>query len=203
MNSFKTLSHSFEAEMTERRSVFLGYATPVGSEEEALEFIGKIKKRHSDATHNVYAYILRGSISRFSDDGEPHGTAGLPVLEVLRKENVTDAVIVVTRYFGGILLGAGGLVRAYSAAAKLALDGAEVRECKPHTSFKLSCSYSDFQKLTRIFEAHGVVKTDIQYSEAVDFYGYCLEAQYNSLCESTSNTTGGRCILEAGETNFL
>ena len=88
--------------MTERRSVFLGYASPVTTEEEALEFIAKIKQRHSDATHNVYAYILRGSISRFSDDGEPHGTAGLPVLEVLRKEDVTDAVIVVTRYFGGI-----------------------------------------------------------------------------------------------------
>ena len=104
--------------MTERRSVFLGYASPVTTEEEALEFVAKIKKRHSDATHNVYAYILRGSISRFSDDGEPHGTAGLPVLEVLRKEDVTDAVIVVTRYFGGILLGAGGLVRAYSASAR-------------------------------------------------------------------------------------
>ena len=84
MKPFKTLSKPSETEMTERRSVFLGYASPVTTEEEALEFIAKIKKRHSDATHNVYAYILRGSISRFSDDGEPHGTAGLPVLEVLR-----------------------------------------------------------------------------------------------------------------------
>lgn len=182
--------------MTERRSVFLGYASPVTTEEEALEFIAKIKKRHSDATHNVYAYILRGSISRFSDDGEPHGTAGLPVLEVLRKEDVTDAVIVVTRYFGGILLGAGGLVRAYSASAKLALDAAVVKECKPFVLFGITCGYGDYQKLGRLFELNGVKNAETEYGEGVCVTACCPEERYDALCVAVRDVTGGKAMPE-------
>ena len=182
--------------MTERRSVFLGYASPVTTEEEALEFIAKIKKRHSDATHNVYAYILRGSISRFSDDGEPHGTAGLPVLEVLRKEDVTDAVIVVTRYFGGILLGAGGLVRAYSASAKLALDAAVVKECKPFVLFGIACGYGEYQKLGRLFELNGVKNAETEYGEGVCVTACCPEERYDALCVAVRDVTGGKAMPE-------
>lgn len=202
MQAFKTLSHSSETEMTERRSVFLGYASPVKSEDEALEFIKKIKKRHSDATHNVYAYILRGSISRFSDDGEPHGTAGLPVLEVLRKEDITDAVIVVTRYFGGILLGAGGLVRAYSAAAKNAVDAAEIRECSPKTGFYIACGYSDHQKLIRILESHDAGKCETEYGENVKITTYCPESSFEALCEDIKDATGGRVVPVKTETFY-
>ncbi len=202
MTSFKTLSHHFEAEMTERRSVFLGYASPVTTEEEAIEYIAKIKKRHSSATHNVYAYILRGNISRFSDDGEPHGTAGLPVLEVLRKENITDAVVVVTRYFGGILLGAGGLVRAYSAAAKLAVDGAEIKECTSHVCFSVNCTYSDNQKLLRIFEEYNVQNIKSEYSENVTVTGMCLEKNFEPLKKAITDITGGRVNAEITDTVF-
>ena len=196
MKPFKTLSKPSETEMTERRSAFLGYASPVTTEEEALEFIAKIKKRHSDATHNVYAYILRGSISRFSDDGEPHGTAGLPVLEVLRKEDVTDAVIVVTRYFGGILLGAGGLVRAYSASAKLALDAAVVKECKPFVLFGITCGYGEYQKLGRLFELNGVKNAETEYGEGVCVTACCPEERYDALCVAVRDVTGGKAMPE-------
>ena len=196
MKPFKTLSKPSETEKTERRSVFLGYASPVTTEEEALEFISKIKKRHSDATHNVYAYILRGSISRFSDDGEPHGTAGLPVLEVLRKEDVTDAVIVVTRYFGGILLGAGGLVRAYSASAKLALDAAVVKECKPFVLFGITCGYGEYQKLGRLFELNGVKNAETEYGEGVCVTACCPEERYDALCVAVRDVTGGKAMPE-------
>ena len=196
MKPFKTLSKPSETEMTERRSVFLGYASPVTTEEEALEFIAKIKKRHSDATHNVYAYILRGSISRFSDDGEPNGTAGLPVLEVLRKEDVTDAVIVVTRYFGGILLGAGGLVRAYSASAKLALDAAVVKECKPFVLFGITCGYGEYQKLGRLFELNGVKNAETEYGEGVCVTACCPEERYDALCVAVRDVTGGKAMPE-------
>ena len=112
---YKTIRNAAEDEFVEKRSRFIGHALPVTTEEEALAFIAEMKSKYWDASHNVYAYILReGGIQRFSDDGEPQGTAGIPTLDVLRKEGLTDLVVVVTRYFGGILLGGGGLVRAYS-----------------------------------------------------------------------------------------
>ena len=120
---YKTIRQAASAEFVEKRSRFIGYISPVQTPEQAAEFIDSIKSQHWDATHNVPAYILReGNLCRFSDDGEPQGTAGMPVLSVMQKEGVTDCAIVVTRYFGGILLGGGGLVRAYSHSAKLALD---------------------------------------------------------------------------------
>ena len=116
---------SASAEFIERKSRFIGYIAPVSSEEEARAFIAAIREKHADATHNVWACLLRGgAVARCSDDGEPQGTAGLPTLDVLRKSGLDDCVVVVTRYFGGILLGAGGLTRAYSAAAKAAVDAA-------------------------------------------------------------------------------
>ena len=121
-----TLLKSGSATLVEKKSEFIGYACPVKDEDEAIEFVKSIKKKHSDARHNVYAYMIGQNIARYSDDGEPQGTGGIPVLDVIRKSGFTDAVIVVTRYFGGILLGAGGLVRAYSAAAKMAVDDAGI-----------------------------------------------------------------------------
>ena len=125
--SYVTIGKEGSATLVEKKSEFIGYAAHVENESEALDFIAKIKHRHSDARHNVYAYVLKkNNIMRYSDDGEPQGTAGMPVLDVIRKTGFTDAVIVVTRYFGGILLGTGGLVRAYSASAKLAVEDAGI-----------------------------------------------------------------------------
>lgn len=163
---YTTLAKEASAELTEKKSVFIGYASPVKTEKEAIDFIAKIRKKHADARHNVYAYQLNGGgIARYSDDGEPQGTAGVPVLDVIKKSGADDCVIVVTRYFGGILLGTGGLVRAYSAAAKLAVDAAEVVTYESFREFRLSCDYSAYQKLEAELPKYGV-KVD-----SVDFGG--------------------------------
>ena len=124
---YKTVQKSSNDEFVEKRSRFIGYCTPVKSEQEAVDFINAKRSEHWNATHNVYAYSLReGNIKRYSDDGEPSGTAGMPVLEVITNNDVFDVCIVVTRYFGGVLLGTGGLVRAYSKGVKLALQASKI-----------------------------------------------------------------------------
>ncbi len=168
MKSFKTVRSECSAEFTEKKSVFIGYIKPVSSEEEAQEFIAGIKKKHADATHNVYAYILEGTeIARFSDDGEPSGTAGMPVLEVIKRGGLTGVAVVVTRYFGGILLGAGGLVRAYAKAAKLAIDASGVCEFRPFSVFELSVDYSDYEKIRKELGRFSVKLDDTQFSDCV------------------------------------
>ena len=124
LKPYKTARAASETEFTVNKSRFIGRCFPVSSEEEALARLDEIRKLHHDATHNCWAYNLRGGIMRFSDDGEPGGTAGMPMLQVLQRENLHNVVCVVTRYFGGILLGAGGLVRAYTKGAKIAVDAA-------------------------------------------------------------------------------
>lgn len=125
--AYKTIYEKAEASFIEKKSEFIGYIAPVRTNDEAVEFINSIKAMHRKAAHNVYAYILRdGNITRYFDDGEPQGTAGVPVLDVLQKEGLTDVCVVVTRYFGGILLGGGGLVRAYSHGCKIAVDAAKI-----------------------------------------------------------------------------
>jgi len=125
---YKTISKEATVEMEEKKSRFIANVKPVSSEEEALEFINNIRAKYWDATHNVYAYYISGEniIQRFSDDGEPSGTAGMPVLEVIKRMELKDLVVVVTRYFGGILLGASGLVRAYSKSAALGIEAAGI-----------------------------------------------------------------------------
>ena len=123
MKEYKTVEFESKDEFIEKKSRFIGYVKPVKTQEEATEFINAIKSKHWDATHNVSAYVLRdNNIQRSSDDGEPSGTAGVPTLDVLLKEGIVDTCVVVTRYFGGTLLGAGGLIRAYSHASKIAVD---------------------------------------------------------------------------------
>lgn len=163
-----TIKHEASAEFEEKRSIFIGYAKPVKSEEEAAEFIKKIKSKHKDATHNVFGYTMKnGIIARYSDDGEPQGTAGMPVLDVIRKSGVDDACVVVTRYFGGTLLGAGGLVRAYSQAAKIALEAAEIVTYEPYTELSVPCSYSDYQKISAELPKYGAIIDDTEFSDNV------------------------------------
>ena len=163
-----TLCREASAEFEEKKSVFIGHARPVKTEEEALAFVKQKKAEYADARHNVWAYRLRGDITvRCSDDGEPQGSAGVPVLDALRKSGVSDAVLVVTRYFGGILLGAGGLVRAYSHTAKLAIDAAGIAVFEEFTSFRLNCGYSEYQRYLAELPKFGAMIDDTQFSDRV------------------------------------
>lgn len=197
MNSYKTLFKFASAELIEKKSRFIGYARKAESEIEALNFINEIKAKHADATHNVYAYSLREqNTARFSDDGEPHGTAGLPVLEVLRKENIINAVVVVTRYFGGTLLGAGGLVRAYSAAAKLAVDAAGIAQMRMFHICRTTIEYSEHQKLMFELEKAGVLVTATDYTEKVTVEYAVLSSEFEKIADKISEITNGRSAVE-------
>jgi uncharacterized YigZ family protein len=163
MKPYTTIAKEASDEFTERRSRFIGSIRPVKAPEEAAAFVAELKAKYWDATHNCSAYSLNGGLQRYSDDGEPHGTAGVPILEVLKKENVTDAVIVVTRYFGGVLLGAGGLVRAYSHAAKLALDAGGRLEMRPCTVFSLDIPYQMYDRIAKLVKDRGVAVLDSDF----------------------------------------
>ena len=168
MEEYKTLRAPASDEFTEKRSRFIGYAQPVSTQVEAAAFIERIKKQHHDATHNVFAYLLReGQLERYSDDGEPQGTAGIPVLDVLRKQGVTNCAVVVTRYFGGILLGAGGLVRAYSHAAAIALGKAGIVTMAHCAILDIACDYSFYGKLAVCIPEWGGIVEHTQFGGAV------------------------------------
>ncbi len=165
---YKTLGQYAAEEYIVKKSRFIGYAKPVKTEQEAQDFIAEISKKHWDATHNVYAYSLReGGIKRFSDDGEPQGTAGMPVLNVLIQEDVTDCVVVVTRYFGGVLLGGGGLVRAYSHTAKLGVDGAGIITLVPWYVCSVKCDYTYYGKVENLVRDMEGVVDDTVFAENV------------------------------------
>lgn len=165
--SYLTIRAGAEAEYVDRRSRFIAAIEPVTDEESALAFIAARKKKYWDARHNVHAYVLRNGISRFSDDGEPQGTAGLPMLETLQKRGLTDCVVVVTRYFGGILLGTGGLVRAYSQSTSLAVDAAGVVECRPCMVGTVTCDYAQYGRIAPLVAECGGRVTDTAFAEAV------------------------------------
>lgn len=195
IKKYVTLRKEASAEFEEKRSVFISYAKPVKTEAEAMEFVKRIRGKHGDARHNVFAYTLGGGVTaRYSDDGEPQGTAGIPVLDVLRKSGVDDACIVVTRYFGGILLGAGGLVRAYSAAAKMALDAAEIATFEPYTEFSLSCSYPDYQKISAELPRFSALIDGTDYADNVTVKFAIKSEMQDQLIDRIREMTAGRSI---------
>lgn len=168
MKEYITVEHRYDEEYIINKSRFIGYCAPVTTQEEAVEFINEIKKRHSDATHNVYAYQIRTpEYSRYSDDGEPQGTAGVPVLDVIKKSGLTDVCVVVTRYFGGILLGAGGLVRAYSHSAKIAVEGAHIIKMSPCSVLKVQCDYGFYGRLSTLVPEFGGIIENTDFGENV------------------------------------
>ncbi len=163
-----TIKRDVRIEFTEKKSVFIGHAFFVSTEEQALEKLDLVAREHGQATHNVYAYSLRQSgIRRFSDAGEPQGTAGMPVLKVITLNGLVDVCIVVTRYFGGILLGAGGLVRAYTKAAATAVEEAGKTEIILATTFLLEYGYEFHESISRILEKYGAVIKDKQFTDKV------------------------------------
>ncbi len=165
---YRTVKEFNSDEYIVKRSRFIGYAKPVVSVEEANAFIAEIKAKHWDATHNVSAYILReGGIKRYSDDGEPQGTAGVPCLDVLEKEKLVDVCVVVTRYFGGILLGGGGLVRAYSHSAKIGVESAKIITMAHCLDMAVECDYTFYGKLTDFLSREETVILNTEFTDTV------------------------------------
>lgn len=168
MESYKTIRAEALDEYIVKKSRFIGHIKPVTTQEEALAFIQEVSKKHWDATHNVYAYILReGGIKRFSDDGEPQGTAGIPALDVLEKSGLTDCAVVVTRYFGGIMLGAGGLVRAYSHSASIAVAAGGIVTRALCARLKVTCDYYFYGKLSGLIPENGGIIEDTLFEDNV------------------------------------
>ena len=200
---YTTLEGEGEAEFVEKRSVFIGHARPVSSEEEAQAYIKKQKSAYMDARHNVWAYMMQGEIvARYSDDGEPQGTAGVPVLDVLRKSGAEDVCMVVTRYFGGILLGAGGLVRAYSHTAALALEEARIITYEKYDEITLTCSYSDYQKLSAELPKYGAVVDGTDFSDDVVMHFALKQAQTSDLFAKIQEMSAGKIVPTVTGTRF-
>lgn len=204
MTEYKTVSQTASAEFVERRSRFIGYAKPVSTEEDAISFVNEIRQKHWDATHNVYAYSLRGGqLRRYSDDGEPQGTAGIPVLEVLQKSGIVDTVIVVTRYFGGVMLGAGGLVRAYSHGASIGVQAATpvtMRLCK---LMSLNCDYSQYGLLAALIPECGGVTDNTDFSEMVSISFHIAEDDVPLFFKRLADATSGTVEADITGENFF
>ena len=198
---YKTINGSSEASFIEKKSEFIGYLRHTATEQEALDFIAEIRAKHRKATHNCYAYILRdNNISRHSDDGEPGGTAGVPIYEVLRKEGLTDVTCVVTRYFGGILLGAGGLVRAYTEGAKLAVDEAEIKDMETADRLVLTLAYTLYGKIGRILTEFDVRTESEDFGADVKITLYIREKDTEEFTEKLIDLCNGSLIVEKTDT---
>ena len=192
---YTTVKNESHVEFEEKRSLFIGHAIHVNTEDEASAFVKQMKKQYSDATHNVWAYHLKGGIiARYSDDGEPQGTAGMPVLEAIRKSGVDDVCIVVTRYFGGILLGAGGLVRAYSHSAVIAIEGAEVVTYEPYCEYELVCGYSEYQKYSNILTLERAVIDSTDFAADVTVRFAIKRTLAESLLKRISEASYGKDV---------
>ena len=191
---YKTLRRSASDEFIVNKSRFIGYAAPVQTEEEALAFLQSIRAKHKDATHNCYAYVIgrNAGIMRYSDDGEPGGTAGLPMMEVLKAQGVVNCCVVVTRYFGGVLLGAGGLVRAYTQGCVIGLKAAQVVIMEPSQRYLCEVSYPLWDKVQHAMKALPVQVVGSEFSTAVAFTLLVREKDATSVLADLTRVTDGR-----------
>ncbi len=193
MQSYITLKHHAEFKYEDRKSIFIGEAMPVSTEAEALSFIERVKKKYPDARHHVYAYVIReNSIMRFTDDREPQGSAGMPTLDAIRKRGCTDTAVVVTRYFGGTLLGTGGLVRAYTAAAQGAIEAAEVIKYDIYSELSIVLNYSDYGKIAAQLQASDFRTDDTLYAEDVTVIGRLPKSNLENLQKNIADITSNR-----------
>jgi uncharacterized YigZ family protein len=195
--SFYSIDKPAEVEVDIKRSKFIAAASPVDDEDAANSFIDQIKEKHKRATHNVFAYLINEQVMRCSDDGEPAGTAGRPVLEVLKKQNLERTAVVVTRYFGGIKLGAGGLVRAYSDAAQKAVERAGIVEKRLHQEISVQVAYQLFGSVKRELELAGGLIQDIAYGEQVCIR--CLLPVNVDISPRLDGVTAGKAELKLGD----
>ena len=205
MSSYKTLHKFGVDECIIEKSTFIGYAKPIKTEDEAIEFVNEIKKKHKDATHNVWAYTVgeNMNIQRYSDDGEPQGTAGIPTLEVIKKEDLRDVVVVVTRYFGGIKLGAGGLVRAYTKGAKIGIEAGIVIEKVKYIDVRIKIEYTQLGKIQNEIMNLGFTVKDTLYSEGVEIIVYSKVEDAESLKDKMIDITSGTADISFGEEYYL
>lgn len=205
---YQTVAAFASDSFVERKSEFIGHISPVSTEEAAVAFLEKIRAEHRKATHNVYAYLLReGNIIRHSDDGEPQGTAGMPVLEVLRREGLTDVVCVVTRYFGGILLGGGGLVRAYSHGAKIAVDAAKRKIMRVCRRMDIQSDYDWYGKINSALQGEilpeGSLKLlDTIFTDKTTISLLVKEEFWEILEQKLINLCNGRVTVQRSERRF-
>ena len=194
---YLTISAPAQASFIEKRSEFIGYISPVTTNEEAVAFINSIKAQHRKARHNVYAYILRkDNISRYSDDGEPQGTAGTPVLDVLSKRGLTDVCIVVTRYFGGILLGGGGLVRAYSHAASIACDAAKIMDMRLCHRLRITTDYGLYGKISYLLPNYRTITLSSDFGSSVTLELLVVSAKLTALVKDITEASNGAALIE-------
>ena len=191
-----------EAEFVEKRSTFMGHVRLVETEDEARAFIAEMKKKYHDARHNCWCYIIKDGPERYSDDGEPQGTAGIPMLEVMRREGVTNIVCVVTRYFGGILLGAGGLLRAYTKSAKDALDAAGISVVRRWVEADVPCSYSQLEKLKVELQGCGALIGDVEYGAAVTIKILMPEEEAEEICARILDVSAGSVSVSVTGESF-
>lgn len=205
MSSYKTLHKFGSDEYIVEKSTFIGYAKPINTEEEAIDFVNEIKKKHKDATHNVWAYTVgeNMNIQRYSDDGEPQGTAGIPTLEVIKKEDLRDVVVVVTRYFGGVKLGAGGLVRAYTKGAKIGIEAGIVIEKVKYTEVRIKIEYTQLGKIQNELMNLGFTVKDTIYSEDVEIIVYSKVEDVQSLTERMIDITSATADVSLGDEYYL
>ena len=181
-----------DAEYVEKRSKFLGKVRPVESEEAARAFIDEMKKKYHDARHNCWCYVLKSGVMRYSDDGEPQGTAGQPMLDVFNREGVTDAVCVITRYFGGVLLGAGPLLRAYQGTAKLALEAAGISVVRRWVELTIPCGYSLLGKITQEIPVWDGIVADTEYGADVVIKALLPEGRETDFAKRILDLSAGK-----------
>ena len=200
MTEYYIPTGSSETEFVEKRSRFIGHVWRVESEEEARARIEETRKKHYDARHNCWCYLIKDGPVRYSDDGEPQGTAGQPMLNVFQREGVVNVCCVVTRYFGGILLGAGGLVRAYTQSAKDALDAAGISVVRRWVAMEVPCSYAQFEAMRREVTAFGGVVEEVDYGSDVVLSALLPEERAEAFAAHVLDATAGTVeVLEAGE----
>lgn len=197
LSIYKDASKSF----VENKSIFIGYAFYVETKEDAENKILKIKEKHKDATHNCFAYIIGIDklIQKYSDDGEPKGTAGIPILEVLKKRDITNCLVVVTRYFGGILLGAKGLIRAYTNGAVIALDEAKIAYKEPFYVLKIILDYTNFGKIEYIIKNLKLEIIEIEYLDKINIKLFVKVIEFEKLKRKLIDETSNNCILSIEE----
>lgn len=205
MDFFRTLHSYGSDEYIVEKSKFIGHAKPVQTEEEARMFVEEIKQKYKDATHNVWAYTIgqNMNIQRYSDDGEPQGTAGIPTLELIKKEDLRNVVVVVTRYFGGIKLGAGGLVRAYTKGAKLGLDAAKIVEKRPFVSFEIEIEYTLLGKIQNELSNNNYFVKEIEYADKVKINVFCESEKTEGLNKMILELTNANAKVSFGDEFYL
>lgn len=201
---YKTVLENASDEFVEKRSRFIGYCKPVKTEQEAIDFINEKRSEHWNATHNVYAYSLReGNIKRYSDDGEPSGTAGMPVLDVIVKNEIFDVVVVVTRYFGGVLLGTGGLVRAYSHGSKIAVEAAKPVIMQNCLVCEARCAYNQYGKVSSLIIGVGAVVDDTVYESDVLVKFHIKPDLLGTLNKKLADATSGGVTVEQKDEQYF